>query len=358
VARRTYGTAALSFLDTLSNGFGATILLFVIITARSQLDRSDALGDLPAEATRLEAQLVESSKLLARTRTSLSAQTRSEAEQARSRELAAQLELTRVELSALQRAVGSRSETIAALERDVQVLAAEKQRLEAAGAPVQPVRARSVAGEGERQYLTGLRVGGRHILILVDRSASMLDETLVNVIRARNLPRAQQLRAPKWQRTVATVDWLTAQLPVDSRFQIYGFNTKAEPVLPGTSGWLPVEAAKLTEAVQKLRETAPEGGTSLQAAMAVIQQLEPRPDNVYLLVDGLPTQGAKKPTKGTVTAAERLQLLREATRQLPERTPINVILFPMEGDPAAAPEYWWLSQLTGGSFLVPSKDWP
>ena len=33
-------------------------------------------------------------------------------------------------------------------------------------------------GEGKRQYLTGLKLGGDRTLILVDASASMLDETM------------------------------------------------------------------------------------------------------------------------------------------------------------------------------------
>ena len=35
-----------------------------------------------------------------------------------------------------------------------------------------------------------------------------------------------------------------------------------------------------------------------------------------------------------------------------------IILAPMEGDPLATPHFWILSQLTGGSFITPSKDWP
>ena len=34
-------------------------------------------------------------------------------------------------------------------------------------------------------YLTGMRVGGQRILILVDASSSMLDEQLVNILRVR-----------------------------------------------------------------------------------------------------------------------------------------------------------------------------
>ncbi len=49
-------------------------------------------------------------------------------------------------------------------------------------------RVRGFEGEGHRQYLTGLRMGGSHVLILVDASTSMLDRTIVNVIRRRNMP--------------------------------------------------------------------------------------------------------------------------------------------------------------------------
>ena len=75
---------------------------------------------------------------------------------------------------------------------------------------------RGFAGEGDRQYLTGLKVGGSNILIAVDVSASMLDETILNVLRRRNMPEARQRMAPKWQRAVSTVEWLSAQLPLDA----------------------------------------------------------------------------------------------------------------------------------------------
>ena len=74
-------------------------------------------------------------------------------------------------------------------------------------------RLRSFIGDGDRQYLTGLKVGGRRILILVDASASMLDETIVNIIRRRNLPLIAGIQADKWQQAVATVDWVTTQIP-------------------------------------------------------------------------------------------------------------------------------------------------
>ena len=55
---------------------------------------------------------------------------------------------------------------------------------------------------------------------------------------------------------------------------------------------------------------------------------------------------------------QRLDHFNRAVRQLPNDLPINVILFAMEGDPAAAPAFWVLALRTGGSMLAPSEDWP
>ena len=52
-------------------------------------------------------------------------------------------------------------------------------------------------GEGNRQYLTGLNLGGQRIAIMVDASASMLANQLVNVIRLRNMDPA--LQKAGWQ---------------------------------------------------------------------------------------------------------------------------------------------------------------
>ena len=53
-------------------------------------------------------------------------------------------------------------------------------------------------GEKKRQYLTGLKLGGQRTLILIDASASMLDETVVNVVRRKLMNDAARRRAPKW----------------------------------------------------------------------------------------------------------------------------------------------------------------
>ena len=221
-------------------------------------------------------------------------------------------------------------------------------------------KARAFIGEGDRQYLTGLRVGGSNILIAIDVSASMLDETIVNVLRRRNMPEERRRNAPKWRRAVRTVEWLAAQLPLDADFQLFAFNEETLSLAPDNNDqWLPLgDGRALAAAIDRLDAMTPTGGTSLERLAAKLRTLNPLPDNVYLVTDSLPTQGAGRPRRATISGSDRLKLFREALRQLPPQVPINVILMPMEGDPLASAAFWNLARTSGGAYMAPSKDWP
>ena len=220
---------------------------------------------------------------------------------------------------------------------------------------------RGFTGEGDRQYLTGLRVGGQRILIMVDASTSMLDDTVVNVLRMRNMSDSRKLLSEKWRRTVSTVEWLAAQLPMESDYQLYAFNTQVWALKEGSIGkWLKVnDPNALGDGINTLRKTVPKDGTSLENAIIALNALNPKPDNVILITDGLPTQGTSPPLiKKTIDGDDRLKLFERAISKYPRATPLNVILMPMEGDPSAPSAFWLVSRRTGGSFISPSKDWP
>ena len=203
-------------------------------------------------------------------------------------------------------------------------------------------------------------MGGKRILILVDASASMLDESIVGVIRRRNLSSAEKLRSPKWRRVLGTVEWLTAQMPPGSKYQMYTFNETARAVVEKTDGtWLAAaDVATLNSVVARMRQVIPEKGTSLLNAFSVARRLQPQPDNIFLLVDSLPTMGKDRPWRKRVSGKKRLSLFNEASKALGKQIPVNIILFPMEGDPLAADAYWRLAKRSRGSFFSPSKDWP
>ena len=117
-------------------------------------------------------------------------------------------------------------------------------------------------------------------------------------------------------------------------------------------------ATVFAPAMRALRSVVPAKGTSLFHAMAAVSSFRPRPDNVILLTDGLPTVGRNPASSRTVSSKQRVRLFRRATNELSSGIPVNVILFPMEGDPMAASELWKLAITTRGSFMSLSKDWP
>jgi hypothetical protein len=344
-------------------GFGSVILLVMIVNADTLTRRKQVHQDLRGEVSRLETEVVAGEQYLAELRNVLDEIERQRVKtEGRSREVLDRIRQIQPEIATFTKETQSQREHVNQLKSDVnkldqdrQKLAAEQEREKAKGSKV-----RRYVGEGDRQYLTGLKMGGKRILILVDSSASMLEETIVNIIRLRNLRDAVKRDAPKWQRAVRTVEWLLAQLPVESRYQLFAFNTSARPVIAGTDGkWLDTgDAGTLDQAVARLRAVVPDGGTSLYHAFDVAATLTPRPDNIFLISDGLPTQGKSKSRRSRVSGEQRRKLFRRAIDRLPANVPVNTILFPIEGDPFAASEFWRLALSTTGSFLAPSRDWP
>lgn len=198
------------------------------------------------------------------------------------------------------------------------------------------------------------------MLVLLDCSASMLDKTIVNIIRRRNMSDEVKRNSEKWQQALKTVDWLSAKFPPASQYQIYTFNTDTQPVLKGTKGqWLDVKnTEQLNKAIAEMKKILPSGGTDLEKVFAEIGNLHPLPDNIYLITDGLPTQGRRPPRSTTISGRDRLRLFQDAVSKLPDGIPINIILSPMEGDPMAASAFWQLAHVTDGSFISPTEDWP
>ncbi len=357
MARRKATTFSMSFLDVISCGFGAVVLFYTIISAQAGLYRIKENTDLTADSRRLEQEVLDGYKHLAELRNALdSTETRKDRAAGMSREILEKLRLTEEELSHYENDTLARRESLERLKADLKQLEEGTRRLRETAPP------ESVPAPQDVEQLVTLKVDGRHVLVLVDASASMLDETLVNIIRMRNMPPERRIASAKWKQAVNTVEWVTARLPQTTQFQIYAFDTAPRPVVEGTGGrWLSVkDAGQVEAAIQALRRTAPTGGSSLQNAFAVIRKLDPAPDNVILVTDGLPTQGEKPPLMRTlVTMEQREDLMQDAVKSLPPSSPpVNTVLLPMEGDPSAPIYFWRLARATNGGFLSPARDWP
>jgi hypothetical protein len=359
--QRSFTTFNLSFLDIMSCGFGAVVLVFLIIDHSIEVQSQELNKDLLSEVNLLEQDVADGEAGLVKLRNTLSdVDLQIVQAQGRATRITEELAEYEAQIESLRRDGFTDDADVQRLKAEINSLESEIKKLRQAADDSGGRNARSYIGQGNRQYLTGLNLGGRRIVILLDISSSMLADRLVNIIRLRNMDEGTQRKADKWVRALNTVDWLAAQLPPDADYQVITFNTEAQAALASTQDqWLEVaNQAQLESVGAALRKITPSGGTSLETALASLKNLSPAPDNIFLITDGLPTQGSRPPRGSKVSGAQRLKFYQQAVKQLPSGVPVNVILAPMEGDPMAASAFWQLAQGTRGAFLAPSRDWP
>lgn len=361
--KRTLTPFSLAFLDIMFCGFGAVVLLVMILNGevlrkreaqsadlRGELNRATALEELAQKHLTAVKQKVDEATLEER-----SLETRVERLEADTREVEHARATAQARILEIRRTTNRLQQEKEALERSTQIVRTRKPEVIKSDN-----RSIGFSGDGQRQYLTGLKLRGNRTLILLDASASMLDETVVNVVRRKLMSPARRRQAPKWQRAVRSAHWIIANLKLGTQFQVMAFNTSARPVVKGTAGrWLSSRSrTDLQAAIAGIYDLVPEEGTSLRNAFQISASLKPRPDSIILLTDGLPTQDTRPSGRSLVTSDEREGYFRSAIAHVPPSVPVNIMLFPMEGDPSAAVLFWQLAIKTSGSFIAPSRDWP
>ncbi len=339
----------LAFLDVMSCGLGAAVLLFLIIDHNlTEVARASESGE--ADLRILERSIQEREERIDDHRRETE-QTRRESRSLAERRVAA------ITASAELRARRPETSNTARLEEELREL---KRKIQEAKKSRQ-LLARE--GEGQRQYVAGFRVEGRRILILLDRSASMQATRVATIIRNKYLPIQHQIESHKWRWARSILEWTLAHLPRDAQYQVWGFSEAPARLLPG-DGWLRADDAESMEKViAAARGWVPSGGTRLDSTLEKALSTRPRPDAVYLITDGLPTRGKTvlgrifPKRKNLVSADQRMEFFQAATDRI-ANPPFNVVLLPLEGDPHAAGAYWRLAMRTGGQFLAPAEDWP
>lgn len=224
---------------------------------------------------------------------------------------------------------------------------------------------------GEQNYLMGLKVEGRKIAIMMDASASMTDESLIDIIRRKNSSDAVKRQGPKWKRSRNVVKWLLARLPRGSDVTVLAFNATTKSL--GGAGWQRgSDARALTRIYRDLDSLTPTGATNLQLGLNKLAPLHP--SDLYIITDGLPTDGESNfrslnpfadcsalwGKSNTISGECRTKLFRQtiADSAPPSGVKVNIVLLPIEGDPEAAPEYWAWTAATGGLLISPAESWP
>lgn len=349
----------LAFLDIMACGLGAIILVFMLV--KNYGGEAEVVGD--GEVAVLGGELVvleeEVTALVAVNEGLVAGNLVLEEALLRGRAAAEVAELERVEAEVEEvRLVGE----IEGLEEE---LARELERVGGG-------EDEAVEEVPEERHLLGLRVRGERILIMVDRSASMAAERLVDIIKVKAGGVSVKQGAAKWRRAVGVARWLMARLPVGSEWRMMQYGEGAGYV--GREGWQAAsDGAARREALVALEGLYPDGATNLHVALGLVEGGVMAPTDVYLVTDSLPTSGLDElpwqrwpsgcgPSRRatTVSGRCRLGLFYSAIKIFGARVGarVNSVLLPIEGDPDAGYAYWLWSATTTGTMISPAGGWP
>ncbi len=336
----------------MSCGLGAVILVFMLVKHH--------VGDAPVSTDFLRNEIQ-----------ALQAEARALEETLRGRIAQAQAgdqkkSSARNEIAALERKVADKRTALEKLRRDLEAL---KKTIEKTTVK-QPQDIIEIDGQGEETYLLGLKVEGKKIAILVDASASMTAEKLIDVIKIKHGNRQEKLTADKWRRTKRIVKWLLARLPQESEVAVIAFNHAVH--FPGGENWLSANHRPSIQTILADLETLiPDGATNLQKGLIAVKQRQAT--DVYVITDGLPTTGESRyrslnPFSGcsslrgnakTISGACRVTLFQQTVKETTlNDAVVNVVLLPIEGDPDAVNQYWGWASKTGGLVISPAANWP
>jgi hypothetical protein len=361
--RRAFEVFTLSFLDCICCGFGAVVLFYTIVQAHVGAKEIIRIDQLTGEVSKLEEEVKVGTRNLVVLRNTLE-KTDDDAAAAKARAIrvAEELKKRREESSVYDDESVARRAHINQLIADIKSMEEGKKRLEGGALDKGPAgdRIKAFRGRGDRRYISALRIKGKRILVLLDTSASMMDDDVVKIIKLRNEPEAARKLAPKWRRALDMVEWISAQLPSNSQFQVYGFNVKAKAVLGDSQGkWLDSNDPRvINNVLGATRGIVPGDGTSLVNALLAARTINPQPDQIILITDGLPTQGSVPPSRKFINVREREKLFDDALKIVNKDMPMDIVMLPMKGDLLAAYAYWRMARKTGGSYVIPSRDWP
>jgi hypothetical protein len=361
--RRAFEVFTLSFLDCICCGFGAVVLFYTIVQAQKGAQEILRLQQLTGEVSKLEEEVKIGTLHLVQLRNTLEKTDEDAATaQARALRVAAELKARREQSSSYDEESLARRAHINQLKADIKSLEEGVKRLQGGALDKAPAgtRVKAFRGRGERKYISALQMKGKRILVLLDTSASMMDEDIAKVIRLRNQPEPMRRAAPKWRRALDIVEWVTAQLPDNSQFQVIGYNAKAKFVQANTQGqWLSSSDPRAINGVlAAARAITPGDGTSLVNAFLSVRKLTPEPDQIILITDGLPTQGSVAAARKFINSRDREKLFDDAVKIMERKLPLDIVLLPMKGDPLAAHAFWRLARRSNGSYVIPSRDWP
>ena len=346
----------LAFLDIMACGLGAIILIFMLVKYHSEQPGTE-LNALQMELADMQDEI----KTIESDNSTLAAQIE-QLKQALQRQIKRSAQSDQ-ESGATAEEIISVAKQIARLEQNK---IRQQQQLDAGQKTPEATKQKP-----QEEHLIGLRVAGSRILILLDNSASMAAERLVDIVKIKASNTAAKQSAPKWRRAVSVARWIIERVPENSTYMVINYNEKAD-FLPGKKWLSGADASAQSTLSQALDELYPQAATNLHSALKLIKTSSIAPTDIYIITDSLPTRGpgtlsAVKRIKGcgvltgktTISGKCRLALFYSAVRSFSGvAATVNTVLLPIEGDPEAAHAYWRWAVATKGVMISPAGSWP
>ena len=335
---RAIANSSLAFIDVMSCGLGAVIMLLVlvdfnVIVTEQEVEPEPVVNEALANQSMLE----------------------------QKNALMAEKHKKNV---AIEQTISDLSDAMLSLNK-------EKLKLDQAKEIPVEVPQQSSQDQAATGELIGLSVEGRRILVAFDTSASMSNEKLIDIILGLSDASGQRLAAgAKWIQAKRILMWLLRNAPESSEIQVLGYSEKVKAL---TSGWRSKKDVLATTG-SLIKTVSPSGGTSLASLLEHVAEISPEPTHVYIITDGLPTMAGSKISglkkfkdcfsfsskKRYVSGECREALFISAAGRFQNNSSVvvNVILLSLEGDPKAAPLYWKWANQSGGILFSPAKGWP
>lgn len=229
--------------------------------------------------------------------------------------------------------------------------------------------------------IEGIQLNGiDRVAILFDTSTSMLHRSLVEIIRLRISTPDIKKQSKKWRQSTGVLKWSIETISKNMRYKVLTFSDKVFELDGNEVQGSLIDWNRKSDGVNdilkihsQIDQLLPAKGTDLSIALDAVSRLIPRPNKILIVTDGLPsliTKVSREELKGCpkrksrknnlIDGSCRLSVAIESIDSLSQRlagVPVDVILFPLDGDRDAIRFYSLVTSISSGRLLTPSPDW-
>ena len=327
--RRNTNSFNLSFIDIISCGLGAVVLLLILI--------KDSPFFVEQEIKDIEQALPDNSDLK-----SVIEKFKSE-----NNELSELIITKKKDLSELDKKITEKLKNKNILQKEISSLIVSDDE------------------EENRNFLSSCKLDRDKTLVLLDSSASMLDYNFVDILKAKASSEEIKQQSNKFNTAKRILEWLIQQAEDEVRIDVATFSGRGTFLSDGLK--FKKDIINNPDYLKKISEILPNGETNLYKAFEDLKLENYR--SVFFITDGLPTSGngsISQSIRGCNTGSLVSSDCREGyftdafsyLNKKNSRIQINTILMYLEGDPRASLRFSKESWRDKGCFITIPRIWP